>query len=53
MATVRMLCQVSGTRNGEPWPSRGEIIDVPDDEAEGLIASNVAEPVEQKPAKGK
>lgn len=48
MPSVRMLSTVSGSRDGVAWPAPGETIDVPDDEAEGLIASGVAEPADTK-----
>ena len=41
---VTMKLQISGTRNGEPWPARGETIDLPDDEAAALVAQGAAEP---------
>lgn len=41
---VAMKLQISGTRNGEPWPARGETIDLPDDEAAALVAQGAAEP---------
>lgn len=34
---------ISGTRNGETWPGRGGEVDLPDDEAETLIAQGMAE----------
>lgn len=40
---IRMKVDVSGTRNGEPWPARGDTIDLPADEAQSLIDSNMAE----------
>ncbi|MEY4373220.1 MAG: hypothetical protein RL219_1989 [Actinomycetota bacterium] len=42
---IRMKVDISGTRNGEPWPAQGEIIDLPDDEAQSLIDNNMAEAV--------
>ena len=39
---VTMNHLISGTRNGAPWPKRGESIDLPDAEAAQLIASGVA-----------
>jgi len=44
---IRMRVTLPGSRNGAPWPGKGETIDVPDDEAEQLIrygAAEVAEP---------
>jgi len=40
---VTMRRQISGTRDGVDWPAPGETIDVPDDEAAGLIALGHAE----------
>lgn len=40
---VKMKQQVSGTRDGANWPAKGETIDVPDTEAEALIANGIAE----------
>ena len=42
---VRMKAGLTGTRNGEPWPDRGEVIDLPEQEARDLIHSGIAEPV--------
>lgn len=39
---VRMLTQISGTRNGEAWPNPGGFITVEDDEAEILIRNGQA-----------
>ncbi|MGW0579630.1 hypothetical protein ACWD25_27525 [Streptomyces sp. NPDC002920] len=52
---VRMKVDISGARNGEPWPVRGEITELPDDEAESLCISGMAVPVtdddvEERPA---
>jgi hypothetical protein len=41
---VRMLIHVSGGRNGVPWPRAGTTIDLPEDEAMGLIRSDIAAP---------
>lgn len=40
---VRMLVQVTGTRNGAAWPAPGEEIDLPKHEAEKLVAAGHAE----------
>lgn len=48
MAKVTMRFQISGTRDGLDWPAPGDIIDVPADEADSLVAQGLAEPV--KPA---
>ena len=41
---VRMLITISGTRNGEAWPTQGNTIDLPGDEALELIEQKVAVP---------
>ena len=45
---VRMKATLSGTRNGAPWPARGEELDVPDEEGALLCANDLAEPVAQR-----
>ena len=45
MPKVKMLIKLSGTRNGEDWAAPGEIMDVPKQEAESLIANGFAEKV--------
>lgn len=40
-----MRDQISGTRNGEPWPPPGAEIDLPDQEAVKYCANGLAEPV--------
>jgi hypothetical protein len=42
-----MHYSMSGTRNGVPWPGRGETAELPDSEAAELCASGAAEPVAQ------
>jgi hypothetical protein len=42
---VRMRVDVSGTRNGEPWPQRGSVIDLPGHEAAEYCRNGMAEPV--------
>lgn len=39
---VRMIAQVSGSRNGQPWPEPGVEVDLPDVEARAAIRSGVA-----------
>lgn len=46
---VQMKVKISGTRNGEDWPEVGEILELPADEAVGLLAGGLAEPVEAQP----
>jgi hypothetical protein len=39
---VRMLEYIQGTRNGKQWPPRGGYIDLPQGEAENLMAHGYA-----------
>jgi len=39
---VRMKINITGSRNGEPWPAPGGTLDVPDHEAADLIAAGYA-----------
>lgn len=39
---IQMRAQISGTRNGREWPRVGQIIDLPNDEAERLIKQGLA-----------
>ncbi|KAB8162925.1 hypothetical protein FH609_004140 [Streptomyces sp. 3MP-14] len=41
---VRMKVQLSGTRNGRPWPGRGEGVELPEGEARKLLGAGMAEP---------
>lgn len=41
---VRMKVTISGTRDGEPWPEKNGVVDLPDGEAEQMIASGLAAP---------
>ena len=43
---LRMKLTVTGTRNGQPWPPRDAVVDLPDDEAESLLWMDMAEPAE-------
>lgn len=43
---IRMKIDVSGSRNGVPWPPRGGVLDLPDAEGAALCAMGGAEPVE-------
>ncbi|WP_432247710.1 hypothetical protein ACRAR1_07115 [Streptomyces sanyensis] len=40
---IRMLVEMTGTRDGQPWPRRGEVADLPTAAAAHLVASGVAE----------
>lgn len=48
---IRMLVEMSGgaTRNGEPWPAKGEDAELPTAEAAHLVASGIAEEVADEP----
>lgn len=41
---VKLKGDMSGTRDGVPWPCRGEEIDLPDDEGVALCAAGMAVP---------
>lgn len=45
---VRMLQQVSGDRNGQPWPAPGEPMELSDAEARSAISGGSAEPWDAK-----
>lgn len=40
-----MKVDITGTRDGKPWPGIGEEVDLPDDEGKDLCAAGIAEPV--------
>jgi hypothetical protein len=40
-----MTAKISGSRNGEDWPPRGAVIDLPDAEAAEYCAAGLASPV--------
>lgn len=42
---IRMTHDVTGMRNGEPWPPRGTVVDLPDAEALDYINADMAVPV--------
>jgi len=48
---IRMKADISGSRNGQPWPRRGGTVEVPDAEGADLCAAGLAEPVAQKTAR--
>lgn len=52
---IRMLVQMppGAGRNGQPWPDEGEVQEMPDGEALHLMASGIAEEVEQAPRRSK
>ncbi len=41
---ILMMGQVTGLRNGKPWPPPGHTIDLPADEAAQLISNQMAVP---------
>ena len=43
---VRLVVALTGTRDGVDWPHRGEVIDLPRDEAEHMIAVGQAVPAD-------
>lgn len=45
---IRMLVEMAGSRNGEPWPKRGEIAELPTAEAAHYVASGIAEQVPER-----
>jgi hypothetical protein len=42
---VRLLVVLTGTRDGIDWPARGEVVDLPQSEAEHMIAVGQAAPI--------
>lgn len=47
MATIKMLANISGTRDGVEWPELGGTIDLPEDEAEALAAAGLARIIDE------
>jgi hypothetical protein len=45
---VTMTQQISGNRNGEPWPPPGEVVDLPKGEATDLVQAGLAEPATRR-----
>lgn len=43
-----MVTEISGLRNGKPWPAIGETIDLPDDEAKALLLAEQVVPGDKK-----
>ena len=46
---IQLLGTISGTRNGQEWPPRLSIIELPDAEALSLIQGEMARPVDDEP----
>jgi hypothetical protein len=42
---VLLLGEVSGTRDGQAWPPRGSVVELPEDEAIRLCENRMARPV--------
>lgn len=42
---IRMLVQMTGTRDGQPWPAKGQEANLPTAAAAHLISAGVAEEV--------
>lgn len=49
---IEMRAQLSGTRDGAEWPAPGQVIDLPDDEAQLLIDAGLAQPSPSAPPAG-
>lgn len=47
---IRMIVEMSGSRNGQPWPKRGQTVDLPTGEAQHLVDSGIAERVSEDAA---
>ena len=47
---VKLKVDMSGTRDGAPWPARGETLEVDDAEGADLCAAGMAEPVTKRDA---
>ena len=45
---IRLKTEITGLRNGVPWPAVGETTELPDNEAAGMCAAGLAEPVAEK-----
>lgn len=42
---IRLRVDISGSRDGTPWPRRGEVVDLPQDEAVHMCSNGMAVPV--------
>lgn len=42
---VRMTADISGSRNGVDWPKRGEVLELPNEEAKDYLNSGLVEAV--------
>ena len=48
---VTLVGQISGARDGKPWPAAGESIEVSDEEGKSLCESGLAWPADSREAK--
>jgi hypothetical protein len=47
---VRMLQHIAGSRDGKRWPPRGGVIDLPEEEAQALLAHGLAQALPESSA---
>jgi hypothetical protein len=47
---VKLVSDMSGLRNGEPWPGPGEVVDLTEDEANNMLINGTAVMPDQKHA---
>lgn len=47
---VKLNVQMSGTRDGVPWPAVGSVVEVPDSEGRDMVSSGLAKAVDDKDA---
>jgi len=40
---VKLKVQLSGTRDGVPWPAVGSVVELPDDEAQSMVYAGTAD----------
>lgn len=45
---VKLNVGLTGTRNGEDWPAKGEVVDLPDAEAVDMLNAGLALPVKDE-----
>lgn len=50
MQSVKLLRSISGTRNGQKWPTLGSVVELPDLEAADMIRAGLAVADDQAPA---
>lgn len=47
---IRLKTDITGSRDGQPWPTAGSEVDLPDSEAASLIQTGAAVPVNSRGA---